>query len=430
MAKKTKGQSEQQPQESISPLVAQLIVWSVLGVLLIVSLVFGELWMKLAAVVLTSVASMIDVLILQSGWVNRGRSSRTPLALKDPEAPAVAAALAGLPALSPRDDPRRNDAAAEPPPEEEFWDKYNRRLEFPLSTVATVLIHVLVASLLVFILWRMEKKDDNRDVNMQIMDVSGIDMGLGSEGSGGVADPLIEKMNIDPATAAIESLADPSILPEIREKVQQSIKLIDPTGNLPVTNSNAIAIAGLNEAVRNKLLGAQTGIGKQPGKGTSGQAGAGPGGSGADSTLGRNMRWTLRFKVSSGRNYLDQLQGLGAKILVPIPGTEKCLLIKDLNNLSDQQVLTADQLGQYGNLIKFWDSRRDAVGGVAGALGLDFRPTSFCAVFSKDFENDLDRKEKQYRSRRPEDIEETIFRVTLAGGGYEVVVDEQTVRRR
>jgi hypothetical protein len=124
------------------------------------------------------------------------------------------------------------------------------------------------------------------------------------------------------------------------------------------------------------------------------------------------------------------LQGLGAKILIPIPGEEKCILISDLSKPDERRILSADQLGEYGNLIKFWDSRRDAVGGVAGALGLDFRPTSFCAVFSKDFENDLDRQEKNYRSRRPEDIEETIFRVTLAGGGYEVVVDEQKVRRR
>ena len=27
----------------------------------------------------------------------------------------------------------------EGPPEEEFWDRYNKRLEFPLSTIATVL---------------------------------------------------------------------------------------------------------------------------------------------------------------------------------------------------------------------------------------------------------------------------------------------------
>ena len=38
------------------------------------------------------------------------------------------------------------------PPEEEFWDRYNKRLEFPLSTVATVLLHALIAALLLLVL--------------------------------------------------------------------------------------------------------------------------------------------------------------------------------------------------------------------------------------------------------------------------------------
>jgi hypothetical protein len=314
----------------------------------------------------------------------------------------------------------------EGPPEEEFWDKYNKRLEFPLSTVATVLLHVVVGVLIVWILLTMEGKEDRSSVPVRMMDVAGMDeFGDGSAGSGGRDDPIIEKMNVDPATAAIASLANPSDLPQIKEK---TIKLIDPTGNLPITAANAAAYEGLDKAVRDKLLGAQRGSGDQPGKGHDNTPGAGPGGTGANSTLGRNMRWTLRFRVNSGGDYLRQLETMGATLLIPMPGTEQCLLIENLSNRGNRRVVGKDQLGVFADRLKFADSRRDAVGGVAESLALDFTPKTFFAVFSKDFENDLARKETNYANRRAEQIEETIFRVTVRGGEYTIVVDDQKVR--
>jgi hypothetical protein len=326
-----------------------------------------------------------------------------------------------------KSDPQRTRTPVEGPPEEEFWEKYNRRLEFPLSTVTTVLLHVLIGTLIVLILLKMENNEDHASVPMKMMDVGGLDdFGDGSAGSGGREDPIIEKkLNEDPATAAIASLANPNDLPQIKEK---TIKLIDPTGNLPITAANAAAYEGLEKAVREKLLGAQRGTGNVPGKGPDVTPGSGPGGTGANSTLGRNMRWTLRFKVSSGRDYLKQLETMGAKILVPMPGTEKCLLVENLSRLENRRVVSGNELGVYADLLKFADSRRDAVGGIAGALELDFTPKTFFAVFTKEFENELARKETNYANRRAEQIEETIFKVTVRGGEYTVVVDEQKLR--
>jgi hypothetical protein len=328
----------------------------------------------------------------------------------------------------PRTKPGPKSATpVEGPPEEEFWDRYNKRLEFPLSTVATVLLHVLVGTVIVLILLKMESTEDRSSVDVKMMDVTGMDeFGDGSVGAGGRDDPIIEKMNEDPATAAIASLANPSDLPQIKEK---TIKLIDPTGNLPITAANAAAYEGLDEAVRKKLLGAQRGTGPGVGKGSDTTPGAGPGGAGANSTLGRNMRWTLRFKITSGRDYLKQLETMGAKILVPMPGTDKVMLIENLANPGNTRILGPDQLGGYADLLKFWDGRRDAVGGIAGALALDFTPKSFCAVFTKDFENELALKETNYNQKRPDEIEETVFRVTIRGGEFTVLVDEQKLRR-
>jgi len=315
----------------------------------------------------------------------------------------------------------------EGPPDESFEEKYNKQFEFPLSIVGSLLMHVMIAGVLAYlILVLMNKGEDKSPVAVKTMAVGGMDdNGDGSSGSGGQEDPLIEKMNQDPATAAEISLADPSKLPQI-EDVQKTIKLLDPTGNMPVSASNQAAYAGLDKAIRDKLMGANRGAGNEAGKGFDGSKGAGPGGTGSNSTLGRNMRWTLRFKVNSGRDYLDQLKAMKAKILVPIPGTDKCILIADLNNPSDQK--TVDP-AQFSDLLKFVDSRAEAVNGVVGSLGLTIQPRSFCAVFTKEEEARLAKMETSYRNRRAEDIEETIFKVTVSGGEPIVIVDEQKVKR-
>ncbi len=316
------------------------------------------------------------------------------------------------------------------PPEEEFWERYNRRLEFPLATVATILLHVLIAVILVYVLTELMGKSEERGLPpMRLMEVGGLDdFGDGSAGSGGTDDPLAIADG-DPVKKTIESLPDPSRLPEIRENLQQTIKLIDPTGNLPISDTNAAAYGQLDEAVRNKLLGARQGAGNQAGKGADGSVGKGPGGTGANSTLGRNMRWTLRFKVSSGRDYLDQLRAMGAKLLIPMPGTEQSVLIEDLRNPNQKRVVGKDELSLYADLLKFGDSRRDAVQGVAGALSLDFTPRTFFAIFTKELEADLSRKETAWNNRRAEDIEETIFVVGVRDGSFQVNVTEQKLKR-
>lgn len=312
------------------------------------------------------------------------------------------------------------------PPEEEFWERYNKRLEFPLSAVSAVLLHVLVGAVLVFILVRLMDKEDRSEATLKLIEVGGLDdIGDGSAGSGGIEDPFV-KAEGDPATDLLKSLTDPSKMPEV-DDVKQTIKYLDPEGNLPISNSNVAAYADLDKKVRDKLLGGREGAGDQKGRGYDGSAGKGPGGTGADSTFGRNLRWTLRFKVGSGRDYLNQLKAMGAEILVPIPGTEKCMVITDIDN-PNPRLASEDDFRRLSKKIKFSDSRPSAVREVGQALALDFTPKSFWAFFPKSVEEELDRKEKNYRNRRPEDIAETVFRVTMRGGSYEIVVDEQKVK--
>jgi len=322
------------------------------------------------------------------------------------------------------------------PPEEEFWEKYNKRLEFPLSTVSAILVHVLIGAVIVFgIFHLMDRESDRSSVAMRPADIMGLDEGgQGSAGSGGQSDDPLIRARDDGTRALIESLADPSKLPEIKENIKKTIINIDPTGKMPISDSNAAALASLDESIRKKFLGVRQGQGPGEGTGFSGEAGKGPGGSGADSTLGRNMRWVLRFKVQGGRDYVDQLRSMGAVLVFPRPEDGKQLVYYSIGNSlpgSPRDGGLADDAftNVLASKIRFSDARRDAVQGVAGAVGLDFTPRTFWAFFPKDLEEKLARLETGYRNKRSDDIEETIFRVTMRGGSYDVIVDEQRMKR-
>ncbi|HEV3383832.1 MAG TPA: hypothetical protein VG097_03400, partial [Gemmata sp.] len=310
----------------------------------------------------------------------------------------------------PRDDQDPTDESSEEetpekiegPPEEDFDDKYNKRLEFPISLVAAILFHVVVGAVLIFVLvGLLGDGDDKSGVPVKLVALDGFDdSGEGSAGSGGVEDPFI-KADGDP-DKALDSLVDPSKLPDVKENIQKTIKYIDPTGNLQISDANAAAYSSLNESVRKKLLGQRQGAGNEKGSGFDGSKGTGPGGTGADSTLGRNMRWVLRFKVESGRNYLEQLKVMQAELLVPYPNSERCVLIENLDNTSNQRTATDDDMRRLSNKVKFSDGRREAVRAIAQTLGLDFTPQSFWAFFPKKIENELAQKETNYRNRRAE----------------------------
>jgi hypothetical protein len=343
----------------------------------------------------------------------------------------------------PKSDPDLDDIAAPGeegevgvaagPPEEEFWDRYNRRMEFPLATVAAVFLHVVVLALLVYVLvGLMDTGEDRSNPPLQLVAVGGLDdAGDGSAGSGGQADPDIVR-DVDPFKAAKDVLPSVQALNDAKENIQKIV--LDDNGKLPIAAPNAAAYSQLDDSIRKKLLdvGAQKGDGNQPGKGFDGAAGAGPGGTGADSTRARGLRWVLRFRVAGGKDYVDQLRAMGAEILIPLPPDDKkCILIRDLNNPGTQSVATDADLKRLGGKIQFADTRRDQVRDVLNTLGVNAtgQPKTFWAFFPRELEDELARKETSYRNRRAEDIEETIFKVTIRGGNYELVVDEQIVKK-
>src|SRR5262245_34995825 len=95
-------------------------------------------------------------------------------------------------------------------PDEDLWERYNKRLEFPLATVATVFLHVLVGALLVYILvGLMDSGEDRSNPPMQIVAVGGADdSGEGSAGGGG------ESIDLSVSNDLFKGAFDPNFNPD------------------------------------------------------------------------------------------------------------------------------------------------------------------------------------------------------------------------
>lgn len=343
---------------------------------------------------------------------------------RDPSAKPAAPAVAAAPG---------DDAPLAPHlPEEEFWDRYNKRLEFPLATVATIFLHVIVGAMLVYVIVRlMDPGEDRSDPKLKLLQVGGIDdAGDGASGSGGVNDPDIVR-DVDPYKGVKDVLPTEQALKDAQADIKK-IVLEDPNGKLPIAAPNAAAYERLEKSVRDKLLGvgAQKGEGNQPGKGFDDSKGSGPGGTGADSTRARGLRWVLRFRVAGGGDYIGQLKAMGAEILVPLSSDRDCIIVTDLNSPGSQRTATDTDFKRLAGKIQFSDGRRDQVRDVLSALNVNAPGAkAFWAFFPKELEEELARKETGYRNRRAEDIEETVFRVTIRGGRHDIVVDDQTFKK-
>jgi hypothetical protein len=91
-----------------------------------------------------------------------------------------------------------------------------------------------------------------------------------------------------------------------------------------------------------------------------------------DRSAKRSLRWVLRFKIESGKDYVAQLRALGAILSVNVPERMELIMVPDLSTPTKHRVATEEDLIMLAKKIRFSDARIDAVKGVATELGLDF----------------------------------------------------------
>lgn len=336
-----------------------------------------------------------------------------------------------------RDDDRddredREDQPDDQEPEETFWQRYSPRFEMPISYVAsalTIALALFVATLLVF---ATMTADEKFKLGPQIGLAGGDDdFGNGETGGGGQIDPKVLGHNAPTRDDMKEVLPDlDSKLPTVKEEMAKSFKLEDPNSAFTIPDSKATAYAGLDAKIRDKMFGVKKGDGTQ-GNGGEGNNPNGAGtGTGADSTRARTMRWVIAFKTNSGRDYLDQLDALGAKVLVPTADGKSVWLFSSLKgNPPEKKLMGEADWNQLSGLVQFSDYTplsRDQVG---AALGMGNLPKGFWAFFPKEVEQDLAKKEVGFQQRRSEDIEETKFECVNRNGTYQLVVTRQTLKK-
>ena len=151
-----------------------------------------------------------------------------------------------------------------------------------------------------------------------------------------------------------------------------------------------------------------------PGKGDDSARGPGPGGTGADSTRARSLRWVLRFRTSSGAGLPRPAHGDGGGGAGPGPAGQQQADV----HLPRPGEPAAGHRGDRGDIaqlasqIQFSDFRRDnGAGRSPRRWGWTTRRRSFWAFFPGSWRTSCPGKEKAYRNRQAEDIEETIFQV-------------------
>jgi len=317
------------------------------------------------------------------------------------------------------------------PPDEEFWETYSPNFEFPLSSVGSVALHIGAIVLLIFIVNIIVGKSDTPAVPMRaVVVVADGDTGDGRAGSGGGTD---KKEDI----AKEEDFTPPAAIPEtelvkVREQVQAWIpdsKLSKEQIEAIAVSPNLKAIEKLNENLRRQLLegrGDKKGQGQADGNAGGNEKQGGNQGTGnAETTSGRELRWTLNFSTASGADYLQQLKTMKASVVFP-RNNGNLILIRDLAKPDDQTKIT-DLKDMNG--MSFVDERRESVIGVAASLALPFTPDVLIAFFPKEIEDLLASLERGYRGRKEADIITTTFKIIVRDGKYEIKVADQRARR-
>lgn len=299
------------------------------------------------------------------------------------------------------------------PPDEDFWEKYSGRLEFPLSWTAAILFHVC-AALTFFGMWTLANMGDRDPVPMRVVEVGGDDdEGAGSPGSGGELEPIQGEDNLAEALKDFEKLDLPPV------KDDQPVLPDDP----------AAAVQQKLKETNAKRAKREQGSGPGEGRGDTGQAGKGPGGDGNDMTRKRGINWSLRFRFDDSKVYLQQLAAAKAVILIPSPtDPKKFTIIPDLDNYTIQREATPEDMRRVGPLLKFFEHDRQSGKGLLRYLNVAGDPTAFYICFPREFEEQLAMKEKSYRNRRPEDIKQTIFQFSVRDGKIDVVVSDQKLK--
>jgi hypothetical protein len=339
--------------------------------------------------------------------------------------------------MSPTSTPvQENNAAAKDrsligPPEEKFWKRYSPHHELPLSSIASISLHVLGIGLLILFGYIASKLFVDAD---QPLPIGIMEPGGGGEPEGSANSQSEGQVAHGPEIAPTIPKTETPTQPPTESKLPEPTPQTPPALPTPTAETNAERVISENEKAeqhfasevakdlfQNNLGGAKKGQG--PGEGPG--VGGGPGGSGSGKgnmtvSQKRKTRWNLIFKPAGADEHVRQFAALGAILAFPKPGGQFFVIRKPLR----------PQEGRIEDVHKipgiFWvDEERHVAETISRHLGVYPPPTYFVAFLPKQLEEEMAKMETQARNRPEEDIgieEKFNFEVVPDGVGYRVIV--------
>lgn len=331
-------------------------------------------------------------------------------------------------------DSKSDTSIQDLPPDEQFWEKYSRNYEFPLSTFGAIAAHIVVVGFFIlYVSTLLNSSRENTSPPIRTMLVAGDGEAAGDGSDGSAAD-----RRENPMENPIEN--HPPIPDAKFQEVQSTVQQWTPDLNADPELVEAIAsskefekLKNMSDSLRKKLVdGMSRGKGIGSGMGDDQVDGQGKSGRGTGNTTGeRSLRWSMKFNNidlnNLGRSYLDQLASLNAKIILANPPNGTTFNIyTDLTRPNPGAPFTDSGVRE----MWFIESQPSYVQGVAQALGANFVPNEFIVIFPKEIEEKMADLEIQYARRNPMMIESTTFQFHLRDGKPVITVQSQTAKRR
>ncbi len=329
-----------------------------------------------------------------------------------------------------------------------FWRRYSPSGEFPISSAASVALHILVGVSLALGLGSLANRAQRPPSVSSVM-----------VGDGDSAAPGFGEDGLPPGDGTLETGAaageaggpgvgggGPSTpTPEVVTGAEvKDVEAFQPTETVTSTSSSAAgqaarSVSGAKAAASsagsrladaksmlNKNLGGGGGGGTGVGGGNGTGGGKGQGGGGGTGLTGRaaqQARWILQFQTASTQDYLAQFEGLGASIAFPAQGNQWKFFSQPSSNPSNS---TLRDLSNENRL--YWiDENPRNVTGVAAALGVQ-ASREMILFLPLELEQRMLKMELSYRGLKEEDIQSTTFGVSR-GAGYDVRVVDQVQRK-
>ncbi|MBI3461609.1 MAG: hypothetical protein HY000_00905 [Planctomycetes bacterium] len=305
-----------------------------------------------------------------------------------------------------------------------FWKQYSPHGEFPLSTVASLTVHLFVVVMLVFGLIPKLTRDAE-PVKVDVVHVAGTsDIPVGMEPATAEEtlesqSPVVKNPGESLAQSPREEIqgiqGDPTSTGQaerIRQAQEQSIQAVREEGR---------KASELADRMRREFEAAKARLKENIESATTpGSAGAQAGAKRAE----RLARWVLTLSGKSLDQRMAVLDRLGAEVAFPL-GSQKWRFFADLTgSIRSHEATLANETRL------FWGPSDDTLKDVH-ELGRQLKVpdnSNMLLFLPPKVEQELAVKERAFANRDEADIASTVFAAQVTGSGYKVEVIKQVAK--